>query len=158
MLRRNNSWQVKDGFLNKRTGAEGYSQDLMKVLDTYDLWANKKIVWEPVLCEISDSAAYIEDAAQKSFIAKFNSKILHTEPPRALDKVGSVYRRLSNLALMGLSPLTAVKNLSVMANIAADRGVVNTLTHLAPAFKVLKNNGMLAREMRAMGVNEGPIS
>ncbi len=148
-LRSNTSWRVKNGFLEQRTGAEGYSQDLFKVLSSYDNIANKKIYYEPALKFASavsegmdrDAIKYIETLSNKirgdsSSIADriFDSIIGEGNTSKVL----TAQRRLSNASVMGLSPLTWVKNLQDISRTFADRNVAALTKSLPAAVRALK--------------------
>lgn len=148
-LRSNTSWRIKNGFLEQRTGAQGYSQDLFKVLSSYDNIANKKIYYEPALKFASavsegmdrDAVRYIETLSNK--IRGDSSSIAdrmfdHILGQGNTSKVLAAQRRLSNASVMGLSPLTWVKNLQDMSRTFADREVGALTKALPAAVKALK--------------------
>lgn len=160
-IRSNNSWKVKNGFLNKREGAEGYSQDLFKVLSSYDNIANKKIFYEPAL-RFANGASEGMNREFQDYLVKFMGKIKGDNSStfeHTLDrfvgegntaKILSGQRRLSNASIMGASPLTWVKNLQDMSKVFADRDLGEVVKAMPFAAKAMKygtaENRMLFRD------------
>lgn len=148
-IRANNSWKVKNGFLQKRDGADGFSQDLFKVLSSYDNIANKKIHYEPAL-RFANGASEGMNREFQEYLVRFMDKIKGNQSSlfeHTLDrfvgegntaKVLSGQRRLSNASIMGASPLTWVKNLQDMSKVFADRDLDEVVKSIPFALKAMK--------------------
>lgn len=148
-IRSNNSWRVKNGFLEQRTNKEGYTEDLFKVLSSYDNIANKKVYYEPAL-RFASAASEGMNREFQEYLVKFSEKIKGDNSSifeHTMDKmlgqgntarVLSTERRLSNASIMGMSPLTWVKNLQDISKVFADRDVDEFVKAIPFALKAMR--------------------
>lgn len=165
-IKSNNSWKFKNGFLEKRTGATGYSEDLFKVLSAYDNIANKKIYYEPAL-KFANAASKGMDEAFGRLVVDLSRKIrgdLSSTADRVFDKIlgeGNTVkvlagqRKASNASVMGLSPITWIKNLQDFSRTFADRDTAAIVKALPAATRALKPFTHEYQLMFKAGIMEG---
>jgi len=160
---------VYDPFLLHRKGVEGYLRDPWKALDAYTKTAVRKINMDPALANLKSAASGLE-LSQQNFVKRFADRVnmRPTELDTLIDngiksvvgyKLGvrptknitATARKIVSRAKLGLSFVSAVKNLTQGINTFAELGTKYTLKgymDLAANFakngaKELKDNSVL---------------
>lgn len=158
-IEKNSLYSVKNGFLEKRTGATGYSMDFADTMNTYSHAANRTTFMKPALAEVKDlSASFTTE--QNHYLAE----VIHAAGGRPTDELGSQLnatlegitgrsnteysqasakvRTLIYNATMGLNPGSALRNFSQQSNIFAKLGSGYYASGFAQAIKSFaKSNG-----------------
>lgn len=139
MVQKNSMYSVKNGFLEKRTGAEGYSFNLADVILTYTHSAHNTEFLKPAYAVTKEMSTNL-NASQNQYLAK----VIHSVGGRPTDELGDMlnasleaiwagenklYTNVSTQArkwiydaTMGLNVGASVKNLSQGANTYAKLG------------------------------------
>ncbi len=156
---------VYDPFLLHRKGVEGYLRDPWKALDAYTKTAVRKIHMDPALANLKSAASGLE-LSQQNFVKRFADRVnmRPTELDTLIDngiksvvgyKLGvrptknitATARKIVSRAKLGLSFVSAVKNLTQGINTFAELGTKYTLKGYmdlaAKGGKELKDNGVL---------------
>jgi hypothetical protein len=173
-IARNSSWKVKNGFLERRTGAEGYSDNLINTLNAYDHMAAKKVWMEPTMKDLNAVSGQLNGEQQKYLMALFNN-IRGTQKTKIETTVNSVtdqlfktedstgkflrgYRRITNASMMGGSLSTVLKNLQQMANVASEFNPKEMIQGSAFAVHALRPDSPAMREIFEQGVMDASFS
>lgn len=165
--------QVYDPFLLKRLGKQGYKQDTWQALDAYVKRATRKVNMDPALELVKDKAgsslefAKIE-ASQFNYLKEYIDRInmRPTELDNKIDNtIKSIFgykygtrpvtyltkllRQATSRGMLGLSPMSALRNLSQGANTYAKLGEKYTALGYMKLFSKgavdeLKETGVLA--------------
>lgn len=128
---------VKNGHLEKRTGAEGWTRDLELILSEYARSAAKEIHMKPALEKIQKRQPFLEKQQNKlldQWVAQWSGKTVEGSTDARMVKTNipgtpfnlrqalSGSRRLQNVALMGASVRTVVLQTGGIVNIFAESG------------------------------------
>lgn len=156
--------KVENGFLKARTGAEGYEEtDLVGIIDRYDHVLQKKVHYEPAFEEARLLSKPMTDAQKEyaeTLIKKMNGRDTNDFVdyldsyigPGVTAKVLGGYRNLSNMAIMGASVTTAVRNIQDGSKILADRKLKHVFSASQDAALSMKHNTAQERELFEVGV------
>lgn len=165
--------QVYDPFLLKRLGKQGYKQDTWQALDAYVKRATRKVNMDPALELVKDKAgSSLEfskiEASQFNYLKEYIDRInmRPTELDNKIDNtiksvIGYKYgtrpvtyltkllRQATSRGMLGLSPMSALRNLSQGANTYAKLGEKYTALGYMKLFNKgaideLKESGVLA--------------
>lgn len=146
---------VYDPFLSKRTGKSEYIEDTWRALDAYVKRAVRKVHMDEALERVKGAAENLEDSQYKyvkSFVDRINlrptdldnsidnliksSRIGYRFGVRPVTDITQKARRAVYRGLLGLNPMTAIKNLTQVVNTYSELGEKYTLIGYA---KMLRN-------------------
>ena len=174
----NTSYQFKNGFLEKRTGATGFQRNLLSVVNLYDTLGARKVYLEPAMQDIAKTVADKGNgfsASQQRYVTDLfnnlrgtNKSELQTALDGMLQKVLPIpdasgrairgFRRLTNAGLMGGSVSTALKNTQAFVNIAAKIHPADLPHAVINAGKSLRADSSQWRELYQAGVMDASFS
>lgn len=174
----NTSYQFKNGFLEKRTGATNYQKNLMSVVNLYDTLGARKVYLEPTMQDIAKTVADKGNgfsAAQQRYVTDLFNNLRGTNKselqtaldgminrilpiPDASGKLLRGFRRLTNAGLMGGSVSTALKNTQAFVNIAAKINPKDLPHAIIAAGKSLRADSAEWRELYQAGVMDASFS
>lgn len=174
----NTSYQFKNGFLEKRTGATNYQRNLMSVVNLYDTLGARKVYLEPTMQDIAKTVADKGNgfsAAQQRYVTDLFNNLRGTNKselqtaldgmiqrvlpiPDASGRLIRGFRRLTNAGLMGGSVSTALKNTQAFVNIAAKIHPKDLPHAIISAGKSLRADSAEWRELYQAGVMDASFS
>lgn len=174
----NTSYQFKNGFLEKRTGATNFQKNLMSVVNLYDTLGARKVYLEPTMQDIAKTVADKGNgfsAAQQRYVTDLFNNLRGTNKselqtaldgminrilpvPDASGKLLRGFRRLTNAGLMGGSVSTALKNTQAFVNIVAKVKPKDLPSAIIKAGKSLRADSAEWRELYQAGVMDASFS
>ena len=173
-IQKNSLYEVKNGFLQKRKGAEDYSYDLGDIITTYANAAHNTIIMKPAYGMVK--------GASESLLPKQNeyvAKVIHSIGGRATDELGgelnasleklfktpNLYdkgsmkaRKLVYDATLGANVGSALRNLQQGSNTYAKLGEIYYAHGTASAIKALKQSNGMYDELMSAGVLQNRFS
>lgn len=173
-IQKNSLYEVKNGFLQKRKGAENYSYDLGDIITTYANAAHNTIIMKPAYSMVK--------TASESLLPKQNeyvAKVIHSiggrptdelgaglndslerlfKTPNLYDKASLKARKLVYDATLGLNPGSALRNLQQGANTYAKLGEKYYAHGVASAIQALKHSNGMYDELMSAGVLQNRYS
>jgi hypothetical protein len=173
-IRDNSNYKLKNGFLEKRTGADNFSKDLIHVLNTYDYVGSRKAIMEPAMTRANELSVNLGEGQKKylnqlfdvikgqkrTVLEESGDKILNKvfKTDNATAKVLRGFRRLSNLGTMGGSVTTVLKQFQQLANVGADLSIGDFGHGIVKATTALKFDSPAQRELYSAGVMDNSFS
>lgn len=174
----NTSYQFKNGFLEKRTGAPEFQKNLMSVVNLYDTLGARKVYLEPAMQDIAKTVADKGNgfsAAQQRYVTDLFNNLRGTNKSEFASAIDGMiqkiipvndpsgrlirgFRRLTNAGLMGGSVSTALKNTQAFVNIAAKINPKDLPHAIISAGKSLKADSAEWRELYQAGVMDASFS
>jgi len=174
----NTSYQFKNGFLEKRTGATNFQKNLLSVVNLYDTLGARKVFLEPTMQDIAKTVADKGNgfsASQQRYVTDLFNNLRGTNKselqsaldgmiqkiipvPDASGKLIRGFRRLTNAGLMGGSVSTALKNTQAFVNIAAKIDPKDLPHAIISAGKSLRADSAEWRELYQAGVMDSSFS
>lgn len=174
----NTSYQFKNGFLEKRTGAPEFQKNLLSVVNLYDTLGARKVYLEPAMQDIAKTVADKGNgfsAAQQRYVTDLFNNLRGTNKSEFASAIDGMiqkiipvndpsgrlirgFRRLTNAGLMGGSVSTALKNTQAFVNIAAKINPKDLPHAIISAGKSLKADSAEWRELYQAGVMDASFS
>ena len=169
MIRKNSMYEVKNGFLKKRTGVEDYSFELAEIIQTYTHAAHSTMYLKPAFQTAKELSPTLT-AQQNDYLARVIAEVggrptesLGSLIDESLNKIfknqdsayshgSAVARKLVYDALLGFNPAAAIRNLSQGANTFAKLGTKYTARGSADAIASFKHSTGLYDELVDSGV------
>ncbi len=152
----NRIWKVqKNGHLETRHGAEGWSKDVAFVLQQYHTLSNSSNYMQPAITEIKNMTSDLENQ-QLRFVQKAVASVTGRDAGandilgKKVSKVLQTTRRFSNMALMGASLRTIA--LQPVATINNWRDAPNSMAYIKSTIK-----SMVALDPRNIQGNLNPL-
>ena len=140
MIRRNSRFKMsKNGFLEKRTGAEGYSFDLADIINSYAHSAHRTMYIDPAIAEVKTLSPGLSNG-QNEYLGSLIDRIKDVDSAKidqqlnatlskipflgdkAFSRSSTFTRKLIYDALLGANPASAIRNISQGANTYAKLG------------------------------------
>lgn len=170
MIKKNSMFKVgKNGFLEKRTGAEDYSLDLAEIINTYTHAAHNTMYLKPAFETVKPLSESLSPK-QNEYLSTLMGEIqnMHTADidsmldislsripmlgENAFSKGSSTTRKLIYDALLGANPGSAIRNLSQGANTYAKLGSRYTAQGIKMAGASFSKSNGLYDELLQNGV------
>lgn len=160
VIERANIYNVENGFLKKRTGADGWERDLPTVLDAYRRAAEDTLYKEPALLDMKEIGSRL-NKDQRKYVDSVADEWNRGDPSTRIGRALSNARRIQNVALMGASARTAAMQYFALVNVYSNAhgfggsSLFNTITATRD---ILNPRSPFMREMREMGVFENSLA
>ena len=169
MIRKNSMYEVKNGFLKKRTGADDYSFELAEIIQTYTHAAHSTMYLKPAFQTAKELSPTLT-AQQNDYLGRVIAEIggrptetLGSMIDESMNKIfknqesayshgSSIARKLVYDALLGFNPASAIRNLSQGANTFAKLGTKYTARGSADAIASFVHSTGLYDELVDSGV------
>lgn len=149
----------KNGFLEKRTGAEGWERDPRKILNAYQRAATNELYMKPALKEVQSIAGKYQ-GKERQFIDEVMSLVKDQgmESGGRIAKGVAVARRAQNLALMGASIRTISMQLDGSNRVFTEAGFKAWSESSLAAFSSMNPRSKLYQQALRNGALEDSFS